>query len=242
MKFLILSFLMLLSSPVLSKEYNCFSKHISEAISKNKERRDLYAKMTNGESKSLSNLLINAERASFVVAKIYDWRVKYFQRNGLPLLCLDYIDMDLTPNFSAVLDYPNLKYDEIRNIDISKVRKKLKKSLKVGYLELEEELEHLIDVNRNTGHYNCMFVHVLESIRRSAHLATHYIDSAREKGLRSPKKIIDKNIKLQINSLGIWYSLDKKASKFQEQGVQILCRDVPKIELPTSLEIDSIYR
>ncbi len=238
--YLILIFL-ITSSEAFSKGRNCFSTHIKDAIEKNKHRKSLYAKLTNGRTKVLSNLLINSERITFVLAKAYDQRAKKYQQKNLPILCLDYIDMNLTPAFSSHLDYPDLRYSEIPKINIKEVKKELKKSLKRNYEEVLVTSERLIEEYKNSGHYNCMVVHVLESIRRAAFLAPHYILSAKMKELNSPKRIISSNIKLQINSLGIWYYLDRKASEFQEEGVRILCQDIPKIDLPTSMEVDSIY-
>lgn len=242
MKVVILLSTLILSLSISSKEFNCFSKHIKEAILKNKERKKVYSKMTNGESEKLSSFLINTERITYLVAKTYDWRARKFQKNDLPILCLDYIDMDLTPSLSQDLNVPDREYRDIEKIDTSKVKEILRASLKISFYDLQRVTENLIHKNFNSGHYNCMFIHVLESIRRSASLAPHYIEAAEKREVSSPYNLIIKNIKLQINSLGLWYLMDKKASVFQEKGVQILCQDVPKIPLPTQQEIDSIYR
>ena len=236
---LVLTFLMI-SNIALGANSNCFSTHIKEAINKNIDRKPLYSKMTGGKSKFLSNLLITSEKATFVLAKIYDKRARDFQKGGVPILCLDYVDMDLTPEFSSVLDIPQLAYDELPKIDVKRIRKKLLKSLEKSFKEVGIDSEEALDQTRGTGHYNCMLTHVLESINRAALLAPHYEKAAADKNLKSPKKLLEKNIKIQIKSLGLWAYIDKKAAKFQEKGLKVICQDVPKINPPTEEEIDSI--
>lgn len=236
---LALIFLMI-TNMSLAANSNCFSTHIREAINKNIDRKSLYSKMTGGKSKFLSNLLITSEKATFVLAKVYDRRAREFQRSGIPILCLDYVDMDLTPEFSSVLDIPQLKYNELSKIDVKSIRRSLLNSLEKSFDEVENESKEFLKQTRNTGHYNCMLTHVLESINRAALLAPHYEKAAADKQLKSPKKLLEKNLKIQIRSLGLWAYIDKKAAKFQEKGIRIICQDVPKINPPTPQEIDSI--
>ena len=120
----------------LASNSNCFSTHIREAINKNIDRKSLYSKMTGGKSKFLSNLLITSEKATFVLAKVYDRRAREFQRSGIPILCLDYVDMDLTP-FKRInpCGYENLQVTQCKELGIQSSLSQLADEL-VGTLQV----------------------------------------------------------------------------------------------------------
>lgn len=223
--------ILLFSINISFSSENCLREHLKDAIRLNKERLDKYANLTNNQSIKVSKSLIRLERLSILITAPLDWKSSRYQREGIPLLCLDFIDMDETPEFSDSLIIPSMKYSEVPRLNVKAIKKRLKTSLKVGVQSFIKVIDKEIASLEHYPNYNCMARHLFESLGRSAHLIKFYEDASRRRGLKSPKKILKRNIRLQIFSLGLFHKLDRRAASIQERGVPILCNDVPAIPL-----------
>ncbi len=230
------------SSFCLAAKQNCLSQHILDAIKLNKERKEIYKSITQGKSSFVSNLLIKAEQLALPIAYSFDIKARKYQNKGLPLLCLDAIDMDQTPVFSYERSYPYSTYEDVYKLDIKNFIKVISNSISTeSYFTTTFKIDQKIKKLEEQMHYNCLTRHFLESIRRSTYLATFYILEARNKGLPSPKGLINLYLKAQLNTLYITNKIDFHASKIQETGVPIICQDVPHIPLPGPEELESFF-
>jgi hypothetical protein len=224
------------------KNSKCIRKHLLDAIQINKLRKPLYKVITDGKSKTLSNRLIFSERIALVYAIIFDYKAKKYQKRGIPLFCLDFIDMKEISEFQEGSYIPTHRYDSVEKIDTSEIISKINRTLeKESFQGVQRLLSLELQKLEDEKSYNCLSKHVLESIRRSAFLAPHYIAAAELVGLKSPKRMLKKNIKIQAESLRSFHKLDELAAEFQEKGVSILCNDIPHIAIPSSDVIHSIY-
>jgi hypothetical protein len=212
---------------------DCATIHLHDAIKLNKKRKPLYAELTDGKSKKISNKLINLEWISIALMTPLDKLSRKYQKKGIPILCEDFIDMELTPEFSSEPKVPGYTYSSVPKVNVKSIKKKLKASLKVGLNEFIHDLETELHKLESYPHYNCLTRHLFESLIRSAHLVRPYREAAKREGLKDPKRLLYKNLKLQMFSLGFFYTLDRKAAGVQEEGVPILCQDVPPIEIST---------
>ena len=231
MKFLLSLFILFQFSSFASEQRNCISTHLKDAMKLNKERKDLYSEMSNGESREISNRLIGLEKLSLLFTFGLDIKAKKYQKRGVALLCLDYIDMDETPEFSYDLVVPRVKYNLVPKIYVKKLKKKLYSALKRDLSLFSRILEEEIHKLERFPNYNCLARHLFESLNRGVHLISYYELESKRLGLKSPRKILIRNLKLQIFSLSLFHKLDRRASKIQQRGVPILCNDVPAIPL-----------
>lgn len=219
----------------------CIRKHITDAISENRTRAFSYARMSRFRSTGVSSLLISSEVASIAAALIFDQRAKIYRKNGLPLLCLDLVDMALVPAQQKSLEEKrssNVKYDRkhVRHVSIQ-----LKKAYTDGGFDgLHYVSSEFVQTYESHPKYYCMTRHLLESIRRSAGLAPYYVSRAIEMVLVDPSNILKDYIFSQINILGLSYTIDSQAYSLSNMGLNIVCDDVPYIPDVSSIDIDLI--
>ncbi|MFG1593371.1 hypothetical protein [Halobacteriovorax sp. CON-3] len=233
----ILAFLVLLAQESMAME--CFKEHLDAAISSNRNRREIYSDHTNTKSKKISNSLIFAEKISLIYAKLLNPSLEKYRRAGIPILCLDFIEMSKAPNIPSEFSIPNYKYQDIDSVDIKGLRSEISKRLKTeDYLGIVEFIEEEVSNKKKYSQYNCMVRHVLESLGRSAFLTPYYIEHASNLGLKSPKKLLNKYLRRNIFALKYSHSLDKKAASLQEEGISILCGDVPHIPIRLDYEME----
>jgi hypothetical protein len=230
MKFLIF-ILFFIQVPAFAVQERCISTHLVDAMKLNKKRKELYAQMSNGESKNISNQLIRLEKLSLLFTYNLDRKAKKYQRSGVELLCLDFVDMKETPEFSSELVIPRIEYSKVPKINIKELKKSLYSALKKDFSLFSKILEDEIEKLSDYPSYNCMARHLFESLNRSVHLVSYYESESLKRGLKSPRNILMKNLKLQIFSLSLFHKLDKRAGKIQQRGVPIICNDVPAIPL-----------
>lgn len=214
--------------------HKCFVSHLSEAIRLNLDRREVYAEQSQGESRRISNLLIWSERLTLLSGQWFDLKAARWQEHGIPLMCSDFVSMDLTPQLQEVDDSD--RQESRLTVDVSKLRDSLKAGLVHGYEHLFAEAYSALQEIASEPHYHCMVRHLLESIGRSAKLAPIYERMATEKGLDSPAKLIHQFLRLQIWGLKLGKWLDKQALPLQRKGLGIICNDVPPI--PMNIGID----
>lgn len=213
---------------------NCFRTHLKDAIEINRERRDLYSKMSHGESLHLSNGLILIEKLLLIPAKKYDRFDQQYQPFFKSPFCEALIDMSETPAFQTELEYPLLPFKSIEGKKFKSFKKRLKDYAKVGDLKnIEMEVENFLNSSemQNTYFY-CMLRHYLESILRTTLLIPIMQEKAQAHQLEDPKEMMLSFIKLQIFGLSQGKNYDEMAVPLQEQGIRLFCNDVPHIPKP----------
>jgi len=222
---------MLLIAPDLvpSATAGCIVEHLKEAIKINKERKELYGALTQGESRKISRRLILFEKASLPVAYYLDRKAKKYQRRGINLFCNEMISMDLTPPFRSLETVPSHSY---LKISASRMKRVIKEAYKIGgLLAVQDETAKILHQLESVPAYHCMVRHFIESIHLLAQNGPRYdLDYERWIGGSSyPSRLIWKFIKLHLRSLSLMDKLDRQAAPFQQRGLPILCQDIPPI-------------
>lgn len=205
-------------------------KHLSDATKINRERASKYAELSDNKSLILSQELIAMERVAILGTLKLDYEAKKYLKNGIGVFHDDLIDMALTPNFSS--HYPdNLAPREQIIYKTRSIVKRWKTSIKQDDLQsIYDEAVNLVEVGElKETNQNCLTRHFVESIARSILNHEEHRKKALALGLKDPKEMLLKFLKLQVSSL-IWTeSLDKRAFKIQRENIPLFCNDVPAI-------------
>lgn len=238
-KFSILSIFSLLAPLQSTLAIECFSEHLSKAIHQNRERRSVYSSLSEGKSKSISNKLIFAEKFAYLYSLKMNFQLKKYRKAGIPILCLDFIEMSKSPSVPTSKSIPRLKYQEVEKVNLKKIKTDLYELIKMEqYQDITDYIEEELANTSRYGNYNCLVKHVLESLGRTAYLTPFYLKHAYTVNLKSPKRILNSYLRHNISSLDFSHRLDKDAAKIQEEGIPILCRDVPHIPLRLEYEME----
>ena len=222
------------------EKYNCMQTHMKEAINLNIQRRPLYAK-EDWRAYIISSLLIWSEKftLSFIAPK-FDENAKLYQKNGIGIMCDEFIDMDKTPKFQARKNpWPDIKKyvpPQVNKIKESLIQGVRKQSFDAVKISAEEVLENL----SVEPQFNCMTKHLLESVARASALAPKHIARAEAIGLSSPAPLIWEFIESHIDSISYSLFMEKLAAKVQSKGIPIICNDVPHIPLVDDFSSPSI--
>ncbi|GLR18673.1 hypothetical protein [Portibacter lacus] len=209
-----------------------FKSHIKEAIALNRKRKPYYARMTNGQSASLSSSLIFMERLVIPIASYFDWRALKFNKKGIPIVKNDFVPMqvkamDTMPKYTAALTDKILS-DEQRKVISYLAELSLTSELNnihditLAYYETvqESELEHQV-------HF-AMLLHMLESVILIARNGLEY--DAQSKG--QTKSLTMKLIKIHKIAIRNALKIDRRANLFHQENVGIIINDLPKISIP----------
>jgi len=212
-------------------ERDCFRKHLEDAAVLNTARLPKYSQITNGRSEVISKRLTRIEKiAAFLFAPSLDSAAKPYHAAGINIVCDDFADMALTPEFREQFANGAPAANSFVEADISKMKSRLRKLINKRNLPalehaVEEELEKLSSEVR----LNCMLRHTLESMLRIVRLASLHSARAAEQGLPDTWRLSRNMLKLHYPSLNISMWFDRKALPIQLEGVPILCQDVPPL-------------
>lgn len=211
----------------------CFRDHLREAIALNKQRRPLYIKLTNFQSREISERLIAGERLAILGSYLFynfDKDAEIYQRNGINIVCDEYVPMSLTPSFQPVAPLPHPDLRRFQELDPYQLRRRIVRARKKGYAETALTARAIIhEIESAEPSFNCMTRHLMESIGRIAKLAPVHAEGANKLGLPSPLRLSDRMISAHLLMLPEATTLDALAAPIQAQGVAILCQDVPPI-------------
>lgn len=210
---------------------NYLTQHLIEAIEINKERKKLYAKISNNRSLKISKFLIFFEKLSLVSSYILDNIAKYWQKRNVPIMVHEFIPMDQTPSFKekfTKMDDVCTELPELNTREIQKKSMQLYKSK--DYQGLFQYLDDLIEkeMSQYPKHF-CMIRHILESVRRSAYLIEKHIERAQELNVRNPELFCRYLLKNQIMIIHSSRLIDVWAFPLQKEGIPIVFQDVPHI-------------
>lgn len=222
------------STTEATQSNECFRHHIREAMRLNRERRPLYAQLSNYESIEISNRLIFLESlvktGTYLFAN-YDREARPFQEAGIPIVCAEYVDMKHVPPFQEGFKNGAPDIKNFKKLDSYVLKKALKRAFADGDLSnLHATLTPIIEDLEREPRFNCLLRHTLESMARIAWLAPAHEARAKELGLsKSPlelsKKMIDGHFMLMKDII----ALDEQAAKVQAMNIPIICQDVPAI-------------
>ena len=96
-----------------------FESHLRDAIALNRARAKIYARLSGGRSRVVSEALILGERATMPLARWYDARAQPFHDAGVPLLRWIFVPME---------DLPEPEMTEIDESRMNAMRRHLEES------------------------------------------------------------------------------------------------------------------
>lgn len=214
---------------------DCFRIHLDEAIALNQERDPLYRAVSDGRSRAISSRLIGLEKLALLANRVLglDRRARVYQNAGIPILCSEFVSMELTPKFRARSPRPWPSLNDFVPVDGAVLARTLRHELNKNGLEgLAAAVEAKLEELNHEPRFHCMVKHVLESLARTARLAPTHEAQAKALGLPSPRHLSDLFIWAQLQTLYDSADLDASAAPLQAEGIAILCQDVPPIEIP----------
>ncbi len=215
----------------------CASEHLWDAIAINKARLPVYAMLSDQDSKTLSRLLIASEYAALFVAYPFEAKARYFWREGIPILCKDFVSMSTVKPMDGLLEAYPPSLSEFSPPDGVKMKNDLLRVLKSdGCIGVHHAIEGVLPELAEEPRFLCMTRHILESAARVAWLAPQYDEMAEEKGLkRKPSELSQAVLELHLKSIPLAVALDRRAAHLAARGVRVLCDDVPVIDVKPNL-------
>jgi hypothetical protein len=219
------------SVDVQAPESRCMERHMREAAALNKARMPLYDSLTDGRSRGISRRLIWTERLAIPAAWWVDWRARQFQREGIRIVCDDFVPMARTPAFRARAAQPPQPLSAFVPADARRIRRGVDRALRRGgFPAASQALTRELRSLERTPAYHCMLRHLLESALRISSQAPRYAAEAQARGLlASPAELSRTMLDLHLAVLADAARLDRRAAPLQAEGIPILCQDVPPI-------------
>lgn len=205
--------------------------HVTEASALDQVRRPLYAAITEGKSKEISDRLIAFADVSVAAAAVIDLWAATYQTAGISVICDDLMPISNTPGFVEKSSFDPAPLSDFKPLKIHEIEKQFRAAYKNGsYAALVERTrQHVEGLQRNPS-YHCMVKHILSSILRAANLAPRQIQEAQQAGFAvSPSGLIWSFIDVQLLSLGSVEAIDELSAPLQARGVPIVCQDLPEI-------------
>lgn len=230
-----------------NKEDFCFYRHLSDAIKVNEKRSGYYAEKTGDFSIDVSNELIGNEKLLKLTALIIDIRSQKFIKEGIPIVCGDFVEMDLIESKETKPEYIKVASDAIFNkLDLSfqKVKKRMIDSNRQNDFESVGEMayELLLEVKQIEEEEKssfCMTKHVIESLGLAAIHAKQYSSDS----LGQVNGLAQSFLKVKISGISsLVLEIDRGAQKSHNKGVGIVCNDVPKIPFIEEYEKNNILK
>jgi hypothetical protein len=210
-----------------------FTRHLEAAINQNESRKAVYAQLSHGATKSLSDQLILYERLSLLPALYLDWRAKSFNERGIPVVTGDFESMSkaktaLTPpkyrGQASQADCDRLK-TWLKNYRADLDKAVSKSDFKQAATLTYQILRQVEGLEEQTKSHFAMTRHIIESIGEAAMNAMQY-----QKQTNGGTDGLCRQF-LKVQSLGLMdiVPVDQKAQRFQAQGIGIVVNDVPEI-------------
>lgn len=210
-----------------------FREHFHEARAVNRERRKLYADLTNGKSLFVSNILVWSEFLLYPVAWYFDIRAKKFNKIGISVISNDFVSLGNLPDLNEKPTYRNiLTKNDLR--DISQKMKRLRKGTRVELKQFRfYEVNKLIaasiveieSIQTQREVHIAMLKHILESAAFAAKNAIEHSTLNNYKLNRLAAHFISAQLLGTILSPRI----DKAANRIHRIGYGIVVNDLPEI-------------
>lgn len=209
------------------KEPYCLTHHLQEAIQHNSLRTELYGQISLGQSIPISRKLIKLETKLLRFSRWFDNRCHRYHQQGLYIGCNELVSMDSVKNsplkFTNKEDYQS----DFSPLKIGSIKAQLYRALMFqGYTILTQKTNALLQSQALSNNTQlCLTRHLLESIRRASQFAQYYHSTFEAPPVLLPKMFIMSHIRLLAKA----YEIDKLAHPLHQQGIAIICHDVPHI-------------
>jgi hypothetical protein len=216
---------------------DCFVKHINDAIKLNQQRRQIYRQWGGARAVAISQELVLMEKLLLIKAYAFDRQARQWQKKGIPFLCRDLIDMQLTPPLPAMPDSMSGVPEVLPTINFKVDKKELKENIKkMNWPVVFENLESMNAVMAPWPYAHCLTRHFVESKQRSAFLTPQYLSKIQDEKEKNKFSRLMRDYQ-QLHTFGLAWAkrLDRLAYPLQKAGIPILCRDVPPIDVRPQL-------
>ena len=216
-------------------QMGCFEAHIRESIEINKKNLDPYTKLAGPNAKSILKTLIASEYLTTIPAALFDNEAKFFHKKGMDLLCQEFVNME---QGSKVIRNRAPK-EAFQKFNWKPYSLKIKKALKQDNVNLVLTSSlNALDTLDQWPHFHCFTRHMVESIYRIAYFVDVREAEAKRLKVRSPRKLMMNLISTHLESLTFAEYIDQLARPIQENGVGILCNELPDLlrDLPITEE------
>ncbi|MFC1746497.1 hypothetical protein ACFL35_21065 [Candidatus Riflebacteria bacterium] len=220
-------------SALEGKTAGTFYRHVIEARTINKQRREVYARLSSGKSKSVSNLLIHLESLTLLFARYIDWKAAKFNKRGIPIIENEFVSMEHILPIETRPAFRNRSSHYLKN-KVKSLLKRFQRRIKKELSRFDfhaaagrtyRVLQKLKEVEDKGQCHFAMTRHILESIGLAALHAIHYVKISRGE----TRKLSSLFIKMHLLSLKGGLRLDRKAQKIHKLGIGILVNDLPFI-------------
>ena len=211
-----------------------FSAHIKEAIAINRKRKPLYASITCGKSKKLSNLIIFLQYCLLPVAKIFDRIGSKHNRKEIPIIANDFVSLENLPSHTQPVKRKNIAdTDTFETIQgrLTLFAKNIHKKTPFEeiFTKTHNELVFIKQVEDALSSNFSLLKHLLESICFISRNSISY----ERKSNGATSSLSYRLILLHILFLRKILFIDRWAQKFHQEDVGILVNDMPSISLNT---------
>ena len=211
----------------------CFTHHLREAISLNERRAPVYGRLSDGASAAVSRRLIRIEQLALLAAAEVDRQARPYQEAGIPIACGEFVSMAMTPTLEGREAPPAERFNP--RVEPGPLEAELRQAYAMGgFAGVASVADSAIDSLGPAPSYHCMTRHILESIWRVAELAPYHAAAARRADLPSTRPLSELLLRLHLATLAEAAELDRLAAPLQEQGIPIICRDVPPLRAKTA--------
>lgn len=211
-----------------------FVRHLVDSVEINSKRLPRYVKLTGGKSFGHSMKLILSEQASIPFAFAIDRLALPYQKAGIPIADLEFIDMKLIRDFSEKYPFDPEPLSEFVPIDGKALSRSLIAAFRAsGFAGVSEVATAEFERIKKPRAYHCMTRHLLESIIRISNLAPLHEKRAKELGFSSkfasPARISKMMFWGHIASFAAGAAMDRSAAPLQARGIPLIWQDVPDI-------------
>ena len=231
-------FLFLMASLITTHSYSmgCFEEHMRKAIARNEHRKTFagnedFSPKIRRRIKFIANSLLIGEHISLATAKKFDQRAKYFQDQGLTVLCDELIDINkMREPLHFKLPEAGQPAEFISAYD-SQFVKQIRASAKAyDFKAVETVVQGRLDELVARPSYNCLMRNDLRTILFISQRAPHHLQMAKERGIESPEGILSDLILKMSTALVTINFYDKIAFDLQKQGIPYICQDFPGMQ------------
>lgn len=205
-----------------------FTRHVTESIAINQERRPFYREMSQGQSERAFRLLLTLEYLMIPSAYYFDLRALPFQKKGIPLLRDELVSMNRTPQFD-----PARRVPVTRGMPELPWRKYYRDLKTAGQTKdpgrVVQVTTRIIEEMSDFPEYYPMTRHLIESVHRFAWFLPAREDDCLKRGVKSPRQLVFQIIDYHL--LGLWYFvlIDRAGERVHREGIPMLTCELPDL-------------
>ncbi len=215
---------------------NNLSRHLKEAIVINRERLPEYNRLSNGDSKWVSRILIFSESILLPSCIVSDKIANFWVKRGVKIFEYEFVEMSEINDFTQTYPEKLVSSESLPKFPILKTQLALIQSFFLSSnTHLYNTTTNALEKLEHFPRYHCMARHLFESLGRAIYLKPQHINQAKKLSVCSPRHFCNLLIFSHILLLNAASFLDKLAFKTQKKNIPILYQDLPHIKTDISI-------